>query len=126
MIAASELRLGNYVNSKREGLSVVSEIRKYDNRVGITPLTFKNYVFHDSVFHPIPLTPEILEKCGFKKSLNGYCYGMITRDGKNRFSIFADGAFKLGTQDLSVNIHHLHQIQNLYFALTGEELNYTP
>ena len=28
--------------------------------------------------------------------------------------------------DLSRHIKHLHELQNLYFSLTGTELNYTP
>jgi len=141
MINANELRIGNWVKlnnpesrprevgnyAKVFAIDSEHSYKEYKGTATISP--FREFNFYGQFLcfiDPIPLTPEILEKCGFRKSLNGYCYGMITNDGKNRFSIFTDGTFKLGTQDLSVNIHHLHQLQNLYFALTNAELNYTP
>lgn len=91
---------------------------------------------------PIVLSPEILEKCGFEK------YG---RDDMPRtlsyelgeFRIFPSNSFcdfegygyihyKLpkfeNNKDESARFKfkYFHQLQNLYFALTGEELNYTP
>jgi len=126
MTNANELRIGNWVklNDQEDGKLVKFKYFSENLRVAF----FYKEVMGEFTANiaGIELSPEILEKCGFKKSLNGYCYGMITNDGKNRFSIFPDGTFKLGTQDLSVNIHHLHQLQNLYFALTCEELTFKP
>jgi hypothetical protein len=90
-----------------------------------------------SIIQPIPLTPEILEKCGFVPNaigqlaieilgidthlelvsiIGGYCYLNLNQVGE------------FGSiQDISINrIQHLHQLQNLYYALTGEELIYQP
>lgn len=67
----------------------------------------------------VPLTPEILEKAGFtlfpwgwvKKASNGFGIRLNVQS----FSYDVSG-------NSPVKIEHLHQLQNLYFALTGEEL----
>ena len=79
-------------------------------------------------FTPIPLSPEILEKCGFK--IGGYDFlfwdnGKIELAGLN----WADADipeyqfvnFRYSDNGI-VSIYYLHQLQNLYYSLTGEEL----
>ena len=78
--------------------------------------------FKDERYEPIPLTPEILETCGFVFE-SGIDY-VIKETG---FAVyFDDGNCELANHDYPVHIKHLHQLQNLFFALTGTELNYTP
>lgn len=100
---------------------------------------------------PIPLTPEILEKwCGFKGEIStGWhttCYTAFQTFNTNKFDVF-ESILEHDVQ-ISVNaysgwsniqnltsddhgctpkkqIQYLHQLQNLYFALTGEELPVT-
>lgn len=71
--------------------------------------------------HPISLTSEILEKCAFK---NGGSYwilnDVIIYDGE----LYGDFTYKYNYADKEIK--YLHQLQNLYFALTGEELVYEP
>lgn len=64
---------------------------------------------------PIQLTEEILLKCGFQPKYFGI---------KTYYSplMELDHDFYLMGVDYGVKIKHLHQLQNLYFALTGEEL----
>jgi hypothetical protein len=73
---------------------------------------------------PIPLTAELLEKCGFEKD-------GIYPDGKSfvfNGKYYLTGTwFKVHTscgtfKVLNENIEYLHQLQNLIFALTGKEL----
>lgn len=82
---------------------------------------------------PIELTPEILEKCGFKyetKDKNHFVkdqgkqlyVSIYLGDGDYQPQICDDGIMSITLQP----ILYLHQLQNLYFALTGEELNYQP
>lgn len=81
---------------------------------------------------PIPLTTEVLEKCGIwnfktEKSIDGIYFLFAFSDG-------LDGSSKISSvsviQDDDIitlrHIEHLHQLQNLIFALTGEELIYKP
>jgi hemerythrin superfamily protein len=79
-------------------------------------------------YHPIPLTPEILEKCGFIEKLNrqwSFGENQITHDYMItvRYSKIIDGFYY---QNAHFRLRHLHQLQNLYFALTGEELEFKP
>lgn len=72
---------------------------------------------------PIELTEEILMQCGFLKvryekfshdnfkKLKAFPHPMI-----NGFGIYLEGFCSLP------NVKHLHQLQNIYFSLTGEEL----
>lgn len=109
MISANELRIGNWVT-----------------------LNGKHHVVRVSTFlmcnhlHPIPLTPELLERCGFVKEGILYQYGkfsiafgdtIITDNGRTYFNSWAI---------LDHSPKYLHQIQNIYHALTGNELEVKP
>lgn len=75
-----------------------------------------------SDFEPIPLTPEILQKAGFEKDGNGFC---LSDKMSLSLAVTKNGGYLACWRDRSLNfvINHLHQLQNLYFALTGEELS---
>ena len=122
---ATELRLGNCVKigniyTKIEGIST------WDNLI-------QNSMFAErelNEFEPIPLTEEILLKCegykqnyGFEINDNTQLDFVITNDGVYPF-ITQDGEFsrQLPSQVNLERIQHLHQLQNLFFALTGDEL----
>ena len=76
---------------------------------------------------PILLTEDILLKCGFTKVLNQY--KKITSINKGNFDnipfiiLYLENEFQYDDLRFRTNIKHLHQLQNLYFALTSEELN---
>ena len=115
MVQFNELRVGNLVHVGNGIYERVLEIL-CDS---ITTET-KQGIFD---FEGIPLTPEILEKAGF--ILRGFYYHFPNHD------IFKLEQYKLknsywlrhNTQSIdSVRINYLHQLQNLYFSLTGEEL----
>lgn len=140
MIQANELRIGNWVK-RYDGVDIqVSNIGKVGLGLDIGPKGMPIYL-EWSKFEPIPLTTEILGKCGFEKQGGTWFFieyftdcmeaaekcGVTINLTTGRCFIFqndeeegADGAY------LKHRIEHLHQLQNLYFALTGEELNYTP
>jgi hypothetical protein len=68
---------------------------------------------------PIPLTEEWLLRMGFEKlnqhywSLNGFNYQMI----------FSNNSLDVHKRKYLIkNVKHVHSLQNLYFALTGQEL----
>ena len=78
----------------------------------------------------IPLTHEILERAGFVN----FPSGNIDRWKKERFYLEsnwfgAQGQYKFKWENMdhtgntpNTKIQYLHQLQNLYFSLTGEEL----
>lgn len=134
MIPINELRIGNYVNGDKDGISVVTSIERYKDRIGITPLTFNHYSFTNQPFSPIPLTGEILEKCGWISD-KIYCYLDLKKE--IYLSFHKDGNFFLVIKNndedcdceelfTKLNIKYLHQLQNLIYSLVGEELTYKP
>jgi hypothetical protein len=114
---ASELRIGNLVDWNGE-IAKVSQILELEVgfKCGESDLT--------KAIKPIPLTEEWLLNFGFKKCENGW----------KTLSICNDWTYlsweRLAGIELSVskhscmlpNINYVHQLQNLYFTLTGEEL----
>lgn len=138
MIQARDLRLGNafeyLIEDKIEGNQWILNI--------IDAEDISTSVYHPETFskhyRPIHLTPEILEKCGFELDHANSCYEVgVYRNGKgNGLSIENEISKKTvivkqhGAFNTSMIIHnsirYLHQLQNLYFALTGEELTFKP
>lgn len=74
--------------------------------------------------NPIPLTLEWLERMGFKKVPNGV--GLLVLEGYVEISsLFTGFPLTLGIDGSRMPLHqvkYVHQLQNLYFALTGEDL----
>lgn len=66
----------------------------------------------------IPLTEGWLLRCGYIKSNSRFT-------SKGTFDLFTynNKYFHLVSEGVEIEIRHVHQLQNLYFALTGEELN---
>jgi hypothetical protein len=79
----------------------------------------------DPDYRPIPLTEEWLLKFGFIKSkLEGYDVHFKYSHHLLHSSITAlyNADFSLLLDNVARGIKYVHQLQNLYFALTGEEL----
>lgn len=121
---ANELRIGNWISTSfldEERLMIISEIGEFnvvcENKETDAQCGFK-------VIYPIPLTEEWLAKFGVKW-IDETGYGWI--DGNYHFKA---KKFKNGRIDIWINSNlvnnrktkYVHQLQNLYFALTGEEL----
>jgi hypothetical protein len=69
----------------------------------------------------IPLTEEILIKMGFfKKNRAWMLVDQGTNPTKFKFSIWEDLTYNTG--ELQPPLDFVHQLQNLYQSLTGEEL----
>lgn len=117
---ANELRIGNWVFRTELSKTFHSKISAYT----------LSCAGHDGIIDflsPIPLTPEILEKAGFVKDSGIDVY----KNGRLRVWVGARGKFLCYLIEENTTTGHyipnsfvaLHQLQNLYFALTGEELN---
>lgn len=117
MIKANELRIGNWVEVDYDYINGNFVYRKEGSyaRYGcdLTPKLEKHRFGFDTItidfISPISLTPEIIEKIIFQP------FFKIERSQKD------SGAFWVMVGWV-VYIRHVHQLQNLYFALTGEEL----
>lgn len=101
---ANELRIGNYV-------WLVSKNKYYKIQDG-----------HDidegcesEDFKPIPLTEDILLKCGFT-----FCDMVYSFNGFEILNL--KQSLEFFNHDYPIKLEYLHQLQNLYFALTNQEL----
>jgi len=106
---ANEFRLGNLIYYKTE----FGELMVYR----MANIHAETYL---GVYEPIPLTPEILGKCGFSFFCNGY----YANKGSFELCIIENEFiyFSIEQQITGKKIEYVHQLQNLYFALTGTEL----
>lgn len=133
MVAANELRVGSIVKYDGE-----IEVISFEGKVYKKNLIFKvaniqtstekdSSVFINGIIKPhelkgVKLTERFVKKAGFVvfKSLeNGYkqyrnkCVRLWVGKGSVQMDINSD----------SIALNFLHELQNLYHALTGEELN---
>jgi hypothetical protein len=124
MIKANELRIGNLIQTKYEGIVQVININseKFDY-VDIRKQTYNGIGRYDiKSCTPIPLTEEWLIKFGFKKpahSWNGDIFHLTEWD---EFPLNWAVAMDKNGAILVLKLKYVHQLQNLYFALTGKEL----
>jgi hypothetical protein len=136
MIKANELRVGNYFY-----LNTIDE-----NCQPVKILTQANSMFIRDCEHygekwtgePIPLSEDLLLRLGFVRinhswSLNDGSenYHYEINGNERHFLLYFNGRqFSANDGKLSSfryeNNKHLHQLQNLYFALTGTELTLNP
>ena len=141
MIKAQELRIGNYVLVDTR-VAEVSEVLcngVYLSVPGVRTGSFRLANYND--IDPIPLTPQWLERCGFEKGgFGAYNYDIspwpdsqlkqisfsgdyvYLREGDLKENRIKDGLVVLWNNDLRGKIS-VHQIQNLFHVLTGQELN---
>jgi hypothetical protein len=149
MIQAQELRLGNYIlyldelyvvdgfkyepNAPESKWRIMFRTINADNnaRQVLTSGKMENWI------NPIPLTPGLLEKCGFEKMLESAdpdygpiewtkAYAVTYQILPEYFTLWpneggSNGDFLLDNYS-SAPLRYLHQLQNLFYALMGTEL----
>ena len=124
---AKELRLGNLIYVKYDGINPQTKIRK----VSLATISEVTRDGNDISYKPIPLIEEWLLKFGFKKaSQQDSSYSRLSVNLDNyhilEYSKIDNCVHITNTQDCYYNIEtsaeYVHQLQNLYFALMGEEL----
>lgn len=126
MIKASELRVGNWVYSVDrdgdKGYRKVENIHEQGINFFLSSYTVECESYWETDPHPkhdgtwvegIPLTSEMLERVGF--AVGSMIDIVIEQRQDLRRRTILDGNYNGG-------IKYLHQLQNLYYALTSEEL----
>jgi hypothetical protein len=114
---ASELRIGNLVLFNNTDIGTVTGIEGFVS--GQFKISINNRIdikYYCDVIKPIPLTEEWLLKFGFK--LDGDYYV----NGQWLFEFYPDGFSDFLIDNTAIPIKHVHQLQNLYHALTQTEL----
>lgn len=127
---ANELRIGNLISFKGLWNGEVSEITE-----GVISIKGNGGIFPHFVFEPIPLTEEWLVKFGFSlvHKNNKHYFITLSEPGQYAFHVYGiDENFGIAFSDNILgetrdyiprtSIKYVHELQTLYFALTGEEL----
>lgn len=126
MLEANEVRLGNWAQET----TPTGRIKLFQMTIDF----IEALQDEPGIFDGIPLTPEILEKCGLPvmplHGDNGIKHIHCPNLPKPLIFIFVQDHAILSMRqdvfpeliDLQARVASLHKLQNLYFALTGEEL----
>lgn len=116
MIPQNELRFGNLVLDTNTG-----------REVSVTDLV----IAYSHLYNPILLTEKLLEEFGFESCDDD---GSYIHKWNNGIKLFNDYLANYSNGDnfywmefrrksIDVTIKSLHQLENIFFALTGDELN---
>jgi len=107
---ANELRIGNLITARYQDDYAVNQVVVNSvSEIGVNRC-YGETEFYIENCEPIPLTEEWLVRFGFKLGVKGH---FKTHGNNYKFNLYM----------YNVNLYkHVHQLQNLYFALTGEEL----
>lgn len=130
---ASELRIGNYL------------MQKLGTRIVVVTCSYSHFELLQgggaADLYPLLLKPELLLRCGFEENKK---YALLPQahefkrvmpvsgSGSNELLAYVKsngecfGRAVLNGVPISNNFQHLHTLQNLYFALTGTELEVAP
>lgn len=128
----NELRIGNWVECNLGYITLrlrIEEIIKTNN--GYAVRMNPNGIHYAEALidrlNPIPLTEDILTKLGFEKVEYGYifgsmmlCYGRWLINCPYNYELYVSN--KDAEYGIGQSIKYLHQLQNIYFDLIGEEL----
>jgi hypothetical protein len=142
MLHAKELRFGNKVFNKKGEVITVQQILShsivYDTAINVSRRHLSKVSgFYSAAYttevlevvkeaemqeiEPITLTPKVLESCGFRNFVRDewiLTYGNTHTD----FEFREDGLRLRHNTTSRVPIKYLHQLQNFFFAMAGEEL----
>lgn len=120
---ASELRIGNLVDTKEHKSIVISSINSIIDEIGYVWNNHNFGYYQLKTFQPIPLTEQWLLRFGFVKQherfyvLNDWV--VEYREGTKLFNFATE-------EYIDIIVKYVHQLQNLFFVLTGEELTLNP
>lgn len=127
-MTANELRIGNWVNVEVRGkglmpIPITDILSKPEEAVNMIGDRYDYPIYYTSELRPIELTPEILEAAGWEAAKyysdsTSFKYGAFFWNENGWFEIELSEGHKI----LSMDIKYLHQLQNLFYSLTGTEL----
>jgi hypothetical protein len=132
MVKVSEVRIGNFLlfDFPNRGKVQYRSERINNDFDGFRAIATINGLQVEKVYG-IPLTANWLAKFGFEKIDKQFQHNWIIRLNKTgeHYSIqFADDKFWLSRSEFDAwcyvirDVEYVHELQNLYYALTGEEL----
>ena len=129
-VKPQEFTIGNYIQDFEcePYYFQVEEIKK--NGQGILAVYYRNGSCMSIEPEPIPLTEEWLLKFGFEKQMikindyTDFAYECIFESYE--FALYQELEWSDIQKIILHTVKYVHQLQNLYYALTGEELTLKP
>jgi hypothetical protein len=126
-IKPEELRIGNYITDiwadqiDEKGNKKAYQVIKFTDKKA---WYYKgNYSAEIKNIRPVKLTEEWLLKFGFKKSIyDGAFFIHLNNDHLFYIDIEKNIYGSIDNNEYKINLSYVHQLQNLYFDLTGKEL----
>ena len=120
VILSTDLRIGNFIEKNGDICTLASVNTDKTIRIYNEDKTDTWGCFALRIFNPIEITEDWLCKLGFNKT--GGTYEFI--DGLVELVFHKGEVYEVieGQWKSFKHIKHIHQLQNLYFALTGSEL----
>lgn len=105
---AKDLRIGNLIQgSQITSVELLSE--------------FEINGISDNEFDGVPITEDVVLKCGFKRYHENGCGNHVYKIPYVEFYLFVDNG-KVGFIGRNGIFCFLHELQNFYYAWTGKEL----
>lgn len=125
MMKAQELRLGNLVirRSPIDDLPFTMPVSKIDEAgfINVSAGTYSISCMMTEI-EPIPLSAEWLERAGFKfEGITNWRH----KPTRHHVTKITEGFVYRVPGTSLVQVQYVHQLQNLYFALTNQELDFT-
>ena len=117
---AQEIRLGNYVMDY-DGSHKIFKVKSITKEKKVN-MFFINGRWDSDVL-PIPLTEEWLLKFGFEKYPHSWGNSIFHLTEWDNYHMKWCVAFNKNNAIIIQKLQYVHQLQNLYSALTGKELN---
>jgi len=131
---ASELRTGNliyFLDDRKLSIKKICTIGQIPDAETMKVKADRYFIgfldsgfwmdFKDGKFKPIPLTNEWIKNFGFTESeaIGVFFSGKIDLE---RISSDQGYGVSIHEEPIGLEINYVHQLQNLYYSLTGEEL----
>lgn len=120
----TELRIGNWVQYENEYAQVSAIWANGNFEIHSEVLQFWTIEKGDEYVKGIPLTPEILVKCGLiLESTSSFSKKYTHKRSEFGYDWDMSAGWRARYYGRYIECKYVHQLQNLYFAVTGEELN---
>jgi hypothetical protein len=124
----NELKIGNYIIYNNDEIGVLSGVQDFLINNGKVAINQRIDIFYNiETIKPIELNKEWFNKLGMTyyslPTKSNRSVGYYTLKYGNRFKInSSDGNYSF--INFRKEVKYVHELQNLYFAITGEELTY--
>jgi len=118
---SNSIRNGNWINAEPYGdFKVVAMNVFSDSSTFYKSLEYYPQAANGKTIAGIPLTEEWIKRFGGRKHLEYMLVDVANHDAL--YLIYSKGMYHWGQGTWSVKLEFVHELQNLYYALTKKEL----